>query len=126
MSTYTLTIPAPYGLDRKPLWLSANDRMHWAPKSRITKTWRTIALACAMREELPKGLHRIHITATVHKTTGRKYDVHNLLPTLKAAIDGLVDHGLIADDDNAHLIGPDMRAGEKRDRAQIVLTITPL
>jgi hypothetical protein len=47
------------------------------------------------------------------------------LPTLKAAIDGLVDYGLLPDDTNAHLIGPDLRQGGKGDPA-IVLTITEL
>jgi hypothetical protein len=67
----------------------------------------------------------VHIVAHVIKPTNRAYDAHNLLPTLKAAIDGLVDYGLIPDDTNAHLIGPDLRQGGKGDPA-IVLTITEL
>lgn len=124
--TITLTIPAPCGTDGKPLWLSANQRLHWAPKANITKQWRQLARLLAGMHGLPTGLDRVHITATIHKTNGRAYDVHNLVPTCKAIVDGLVDYGLIQDDDNSRLTGPDMRAGEKNDGASVVLTITPL
>ena len=36
-------------------------------------------------------------------------DLHNYMPTLKALVDGLVDAGLLPDDDARHLQGPDMR-----------------
>lgn len=122
----TLTIPAPCDAGNKAQWINANHRMHWAPKAALTNNWRARARALAQVHKLPL-MTRAHITATVHKTTGRSYDVANLYPTIKAVIDGLVtDYGLLPDDDNAHLTGPDMRAGEKRDQACIVLTITPL
>jgi crossover junction endodeoxyribonuclease RusA len=106
-------------------WISANDRTHWAVKARQTKQWRRLAYITALANQLPTGLNRVHVVATVHKTTNRQYDVANLYPTIKAAIDGIVtDYGLTPDDDNKHLIGPDMRAGEARDKPQIVLTIT--
>lgn len=124
--TLTLTIPAPCDAGNKAQWINANHRMHWAPKAALTKNWRARARALAQVHKLPL-MTRAHITATVHKTTGRAYDVANLYPTIKAVVDGLVtDYGLLPDDDNAHLTGPDMRAGEKRDVACIVLTITPL
>lgn len=43
-------------------------------------------------------------------------DAHNVIPTLKALIDGMVDAGLLPDDDDRHLTGPDLRpyyAGDK-------------
>ncbi len=47
---------------------------------------------------------------TVHPAKGgRLRDVGNV--SVKAAIDGLVDYGLIPDDDDAHLLGPDLRRG---------------
>lgn len=105
--------------------LNLNQRMHWAKKAQLTKHWRRLALVNAMAADLPRNLDRVHITAHVTKPTNRAYDVHNLLPTLKAAVDGLVDYGLIPDDTNAHLVGPDLRQGGKGDRA-ITLTITEL
>lgn len=96
-----------------------------AKKAQLTKHWRALALTNAMAADLPRNLGLVHIVAHVIKPTNRAYDAHNLAPTVKAAIDGLVDYGLIPDDTNAHLIGPDLRQGGKGDPA-IVLTITEL
>ena len=83
-----------------------------------------MAHAAATNADLPKGLQRVHITVHVHKTNNRAYDVHNLYGTAKAAIDGLVsDYGLLPDDSNSYLTGPDMRHGEKQDQAGITITI---
>jgi hypothetical protein len=46
------------------------------------------------------------------RTNRRRSDVGNLYPTAKAVVDGLVDYGLIEDDDDTRLIGPDMRRGQ--------------
>lgn len=62
---------------------------------------------------LPKRIPKVQITAHIIKPTSRAYDAHNLIPTVKAIIDGLVDYQLITDDTNKHLIGPDMREGGK-------------
>ena len=75
---------------------------------------------------LPKGLNKAHITVYVHKSNRRPYDVHNLYGTAKAAIDGLIDHGLLPDDNNAHLTGPDMRQGKTRPVAGITIVIRDL
>lgn len=83
-----------------------------------------MAHAAAQNAGLPKGLGRAHIICTIHKTNNRAYDVHNLYGTAKAAIDGLVsDYGLLPDDNNDYLTGPDMRHGEKQDQAGITITI---
>lgn len=115
----TLSIPAPAD------WINLNQRLHWAQRAKLTKAWRNVAHIQARQQGLPKGLGRVSIVATVHKATGRKYDVHNLIPTAKAVIDGLVDYGLIVDDSNEFLVGPDMRAGEK-GLVRLVLVIAPV
>lgn len=116
-SVWTITVPAAVQ------FLNLNQRMHWAPKADLTKKWRNTAHIAATTAKLPKGLERVHITAHIIKPTARQYDVHNLMPTLKACVDGLVDYGLILDDTNNHLIGPDLRQGGKGPAA-IILTIT--
>lgn len=103
--------------------LNLNQRYHWAKKAALTKHWRRFAFINAMAAELPRGLDRVHIVAHVTKSTNRQYDVHNLMPTLKACVDGLVDYGLIPDDTNKHLTGPDLRQGGK-GAPGITLTIT--
>lgn len=126
MSTYTLEIPAPAD------WINANQRLHWATRADLTRAWRSAALIYARQARLPH-LERAHITATVHKANKRPYDAHNLVLTAKACIDGLVTgkgkikgYGLLPDDSNEHLTGPDMRAGEPREVPALVLTITQL
>lgn len=126
MSEYTIFIAAPNNSRGKVMWINANQRLHWAQKADMTRTWRLLALHTARATKLPKGLQRVHVTAHVHKTNKRAYDVHNLYGTCKAIMDGLVDHGLIEDDHNDHLEGPDLRRGEVRDNAGIRLVIRDL
>ena len=115
----TLTIPAPAP------FINLNQRMHWAPKAELTRKWRHAAHVAAHNAGLPTGLKRVRIVAHIHKTTNREYDAHNLMPTLKACVDGLVtDYGLTVDDTNRHVIGPDIRQGDKRASPAITLTIT--
>ena len=118
MTALTLTIPAPCD------WLNANERLHWAEKARRTRIWRhtahgaVLAQAKGARFDVP-----VRITVTIHKTRAGRYDATNWAPTGTALIDGLVDSGLLEDDDNTRVIGPDMRAGEKRDAACTVVTV---
>lgn len=105
-------------------WINANQRLHWAPKAKRTKAWRQAAVIVARSAGLPKHLGRVHVTAEVWKSSNRRYDPHNLYPTVKAIIDGLVDYGLIVDDSAGYLDGPDMRHGGY-GAERIVLTITP-
>lgn len=114
---WTITVPAAIPM------LSLNQRLHWAPKAERTRTWRRTAMMCAQVAKLPKNLDRVHIVAHIIKPTARQYDVHNLMPTLKACVDGLVDYGLIPDDTNAHLTGPDLRQGGKGELG-VIITIT--
>ena len=107
-------------------WLNANDRRHWAPESRIKRNWRQLGKAKAQEKRLPKLLERVEVTVWVHKTTGRKYDAMNLYPTFKAFVDGLVDYGLVEDDDNAHMVGPLIFAGAKHSEAGATICIRRL
>lgn len=106
-------------------WISANDRLHWAKKARLTKTWRDAGLVYARRERLPR-LDRAEIRVHVHKTTARKFDPANLAPVAKACVDGFVDYGLLEDDSAEYLDGPDMRAGEKQTQAGLTVSVRPL
>lgn len=124
----TLNIPAVRNRDGKANWLNANKigSMHWAPRAELIKNWRNLAHLKARQHRLPKGLHRVMIQAYIHKTNNQKYDAHNLMPTLKPIVDGLVDYGLIPDDDNTHLLGPLIEPGEKHEQPSITLHITVL
>lgn len=103
--SWTLTIPAPAP------WLNANDRGHWSKRSGLTRVWRETAQILARQQRLP-GLGKVCIEAVLSFPDKRRRDAHNYYPTLKAIVDGLVDHGLIPDDSAQYLIGPDIRVGE--------------
>ncbi len=114
MTGVELTVSGP------PSLISSNQRLHWATRALLTRQWREAAHWAAKAAKLPKGLERVHIVATVHPAKGgRLRDCHNVFPTCKAAVDGLVDYGLILDDDDAHLVGPDLRRGPN------LLVLTP-
>ncbi|WP_427422685.1 hypothetical protein [Lysinibacillus fusiformis] len=104
---WTLAIPA------DTVWINSNYRNGWRRHANLVKWWRQTAHWHATAAKLPKGLDRIYIEATFAFRDNRRRDVHNLMPTVKAAVDGLVDYGLIEDDSTKYLLGPDLRVGDK-------------
>lgn len=92
-----MTAPTTYRLDlpyeRPPL--TANQRMHWARKAQITRAVRFSAKVAA-RDIPALGRCSVHLVWTV--TDRRRRDADNLVPTLKACADGLVDAGVVVDD----------------------------
>ena len=104
--TFTLTLDLGPGS-----WITANDRMHWARKAKITARIRAASAGLALAAGLPRRLGHVHVTVHVHGRTNGRMDPANAYPTVKAAIDGLTDYGVWPDDDDKHLDGPDMRRG---------------
>lgn len=88
--------------------LSANDKMHWAARSRLTKQLRQWGYLLGREGQ---GVARLHLTrARVEFEFAypdrRRRDRHNLAPTVKALMDGLIDAGLLPDDSDRFLDGP--------------------
>ncbi|MFG3340568.1 hypothetical protein [Glycomyces sp. NPDC048151] len=110
--SWTLTIPAP------TQWVSANDRSHWQSKARLVKIWREAGALHARAAKLPHIDTPVHITGWVCRTDTRRADAHNRILTVKAVIDGLVDAGILDDDNDKHVTAVTMRAGEPVDRKQ--------
>lgn len=95
--------------------LTANQRMHWAQKSRRTRNLRELAAWSAHHEaNAPSYEKRVRIVVGVAYPDARRRDVHNLMPTVKACIDGLVDAGWLTDDSDKYLQGPDLRPSAER------------
>lgn len=130
--------PRPYVIElpaRLPL-LNANQRLHRHDQQRITRRLREAAriavdecpsLLDAMDAAAPEPLFpRAHILGVLHPSSNGRRDPANWYPSFKAAVDGLVDAGLFADDDHSRVVGPDMRLGPRRDRDQIVLVVRAL
>lgn len=112
------TVELPAGMEL----LNANQRLHWAAKARITKGLRDGAFILAKKAKIP-ALDMVCIVGEYQPPTNAKRDAANLYPSFKACIDGLVDAGVIVDDDDAHLTGPFMRTGTKTPGGRLVLRI---
>jgi crossover junction endodeoxyribonuclease RusA len=84
-------------LPANPL-LSLNQRLHWGDKSRRTKQWRDDTTILARQARIPH-LDRIAVRLDHWPRDRRRRDRDNLVPVLKACIDGLVTAGVV-DDDN--------------------------
>lgn len=128
--TFTIALPAGLKL------LNANQRMHHKPKAKLTaeirsKTHEAVTecpeLMAALAAAKPGPLfERVHILGILRPATARRADPANWYPSFKAAVDGLVDAGLLDDDDDKHVVGPDMRLGGKRKGGQLVLVVRAL
>ncbi|MEY2232065.1 MULTISPECIES: hypothetical protein [unclassified Streptomyces] len=109
----------PPGLDL----LNANDRLHHHERARKTRALRQAARFAS--RGLPK-LDRVHVIGVFHPQDRRRRDPANWYPTFKALLDGLVDQGVIQDDDHTRLVGPDMRIGEVTLGPRLALHIRDL
>ncbi|MDO5535461.1 MAG: hypothetical protein Q4F65_12540 [Propionibacteriaceae bacterium] len=78
--------------------LTANQRKHWREKAALTRAVRTEVATRARAQKLPTGLERVTVRLHYVPAQNRRRDPSNLMPTQKAAVDGLVDHGLVPDD----------------------------
>lgn len=105
--------------------LNANHRTHWRKRANTTRLLRAAAFVCAKAAKVPP-LQRAHVVGIYEPPNKRRRDAANLYPSFKAAIDGLVDAGVLPDDDSAHLDGPDMRLGPVHPGGRLVLIVTEL
>lgn len=91
------------------MWLSANQRLHWAEKARRTRFIRDLACVEARRQNIPAYANKVTVRAMIQYPTSAKADPPNTYPTIKAIIDGLTDARIWLDDNSEHVDGPDMR-----------------
>ncbi len=88
-----ITFPAPERL------LNLNDRLHWTVQRRRARAWRDAAhwaAVAALGIERRRPACVVAISLPVKDR--RKRDPHNLFPTVKPIVDGLVDAGIWPDD----------------------------
>lgn len=104
-------------------WLSLNDRGNWRKWATPIARWRAYAHEATQKAGVPR-LERATITGHIYKNRAGRYDPHNLFPTLKACIDGIVDAGVLADDDHTHLRAALEHGGIDRTQPpHIIITI---
>ena len=96
----------------KALFISANDRLHWAEKAKRTKDIRTLAMLAA-RERDPAPIPCL-VDVTIHRPKGGTLrDAENSAPTVKACLDGLRDAQVLAEDDRKHVVAITYRIAPK-------------
>lgn len=102
--SWTVTIPAP------ERWLNSNQRRDRRGDAPVVRAWREAAAVYARQAKLPK-LGRAHITAILSFADRRHRDSPNYYPTIKAAVDGLVDAYVLDDDDDLHVVSLTIQRG---------------
>lgn len=104
-------------------WLSLNHREHYMTRAKKIRAWRTYAQQKANAAGIPT-LDRATITGHIYKNRAGRYDPHNLFPTVKAIIDGIVDAGILADDDHTHLRAALEHGGiNRQEPPHLIITI---
>src|SRR5271163_2475625 len=102
--------------------MNANDREHWSKRARVSSLIRTTARSQC--KGIPKGLLKVKIRAIYYAPDNRRRDVSNLFPSVKAAVDGMVDAGVIKDDNDKYVVALEMVRGEYNiPKGQLVIEI---
>jgi len=119
MTSVRIDIPIP------PRSLSPNGRAHWHAKGRAKRsqrdTARLTALAELGRNPQPRW-HDATVSVTWYAKSARWPDADNAIGSLKGAIDGLVDAGVLIDDDRLTWLPIERRKDAKRPRVEIEIT----
>ncbi len=121
--TVTIVLPLP------PSALSPNrppaSRGGRMKKAAAAKKYRRLAREAAEAEGIESGpWERASVRAAFLHATKRRRDDVNHLAMLKPAYDGIVDAGLLLDDDSEHLITLPPTFGIDRDCPRVELTLT--
>ena len=77
--------------------LSLNDREHWAPRAKKVKEVRATTALLARQAGIPR-LETARVRLVWLVSDRRRRDRENIVATLKPAVDGLVDAGVVEDD----------------------------
>lgn len=84
----------------KDLWMTSNQRKHWAENSKRANRLRTLADFKARAHRTPKITEPVWLHAAIAIPSNSRFDPPNAWPTVKPIIDGLVLAGIFKDDDS--------------------------
>lgn len=106
-------------------FINANGRLHHHAKAKLTKTWRQAAESAVDALGTHRPIYQAaHIVISYRFPTNHRREVSNLQLTSKAIVDGLVDAGVIPDDSDEYVTGPDNRRIRPNGTPLVVVTIT--
>ena len=108
--------------------ISANGRMHFRVKSQLTQFLRRLSANRTWSRPVYTRKNPCTITIDVQPPTSRRMDAPNWYPTVKALIDGLVDSGLLSDDNNHVIKSTTFKSTKLSDTKnyKLVITIEPV
>jgi Holliday junction resolvase RusA-like endonuclease len=96
---------------------------HWSKNHATIRNLRRMADQLARNQRIPV-LVKVKIRATYHPPDNRRRDsTQNYFPSIKAAIDGLVDARILTDDNDKVVMSLEMVRGENVKGGQLVLEI---
>ncbi|MEU4331351.1 hypothetical protein [Nonomuraea dietziae] len=116
---YVLELPAGTKL------LNANDRTHWRAQRPLKKNLRDTACWLARAAKIP-AMQRARMVGVFEPPDNRRRDPANWAPSWKAVVDGVVDAGVLPDDNSKYLEGPYPELGEVHPKGRLVLYIYDL
>lgn len=87
---------------RKPVTVNVERAGNRWNRAAHTKEWREAFAWIAKKERLPK-MRWVNVTVQPYQKRGRLQDVAACLPSAKAAIDGIVDAGVLPDDSGEYV-----------------------
>ncbi len=122
-STVTVTLPIPARS------LSPNARVHWAARSKARAGQRALAAMRArgaMPGPFPYRWPSASILVRWYGKTAQclRLDADNIIGSLKGAVDGLADAGLIADDRGVTWLPPVRAVDKANPRVELVIIKT--
>lgn len=112
--------------------ITGNRRIHHMVRANVCAYWRKLAHDAAVdaygHADVGETWHqRARIVITVRFPDKRRRDVSNLYPYVaKPLVDGLVDARVLPDDDDLHVIGPDLRRDLEPGPHRVVIDIEDL
>lgn len=119
--TWTIVLPAGMEL------LTSNDRdKHWGRPYRVGKAITDAAIVLTRAAKMPR-LERVVIVAEFQPPPGRRRivrDTHNLAPSVKCAIDGIVRAGGLIDDSDKYVAEVSYVPGDPHPGGRLLLHIT--
>lgn len=108
-------------LDLPPRALSPNVRSHWSKKAKAVKYYRRLAFVVA-RCQPERGWEKAEVRTTFYLPDLRRRDPDNLMASMKAAWDGIVDAHVLTDDRYLVQHPPTLALDRERPRVEIELT----
>ena len=121
MTSITITLPLP------GKHLSPNARVHWAVKAKAVKSFRlcaSLATMAAIHQMSPplKRWQKAKYTARFYFKDARRRDADNAIASIKSALDGVADAGLVVNDSGLWPERPEFHTDKANPRLEITFT----